>query len=253
MRAAHLGKTLGRHHSPETRAKLRLAWRSRKPISEETRAKLRSRGFSPEHRAKIGAASRGRRLTPETREKMRAANLGKHPTSETRAKIGAANKGKIRSEETRAKIGAAHKGRHHSVTLETRAKLRAANLGKHPTEETRAKLRAARARRVIPLKDTKPELAVQTLLRDCGIEFAKHAYIPGLNHQWDIKIESKKTLIEVDGCFWHECSTCKLPNARTTKSDIPCTMYAATAGWTVIRIRECEIKAGDFSKLGCIK
>jgi DNA G:T-mismatch repair endonuclease len=127
--------------------------------------------------------------------------------------------------------------------------MRAAQKRRFTLPEARARLREIRAQVVFPFKDTKPELAVQMLLQDCGIEFTTHRHILGLLHQWDIKIESKKILIEVDGCYWHGCPICKLPKARTKQSDIPCTAFATAAGWTVIRIRECEIKAGDFSKL----
>ncbi len=118
------------------------------------------------------------------------------------------------------------------------------------TPEYRAKLRLARAQRIITFKfkNTKPEIAVQTLLLDCGISFTKQDRIQGLGHQWYIKIESKRTLIEVDGCYWHGCP-CRAGKSLTCKSDIPCTAYATAAGWTVIRIWECKIKAGDFSKL----
>ena len=71
----------------------------------------------------------------------------------------------------------------------------------------------------------------------------------GLNHRWDIVIETQRVLIEVDGCYWHNCPVCMLRGAYTRKNDIHETAYATVAGWTVIRIRECEIKAGDFSKL----
>lgn len=39
----------------------------------------------------------------------------------------------------------------------------------------------------------------------------------------------------------------------TNPNDIPCTTYAVAAGWTVIRIRECEINKENFSKLAVIK
>jgi DNA G:T-mismatch repair endonuclease len=157
----------------------------------------------------------------------------------------------MRSPETRAKIRAAFASpevrakMRRVFSTETRAKIRAALL----KPETNAKIRINRAQQLCPLKDTKPELAVQELLRDCGINFAKHKCIPGLNHQWDIKIEDRKILIEVDGCYWHGCPVCLLPKARTKQSDIPCTAFATAAGWAVIRIWECEIRAGDFSKL----
>ena len=169
--------------------------------------------------------------------------MGKHLSEETRKKIGAANRGRIPSEETRQKLRDARLGWHHSP--ETRAKI----LASLNRPEVAAKLRAKRALRIFPLYDTKPEIAVQGWLLSHGIEFTKHRCIPGLNHQWDIKIESQKTLVEVDGCYWHACPVHR-PNShvdisRQYKND----RIARAAGWRVIRIWEHDIKAGDFSPL----
>ena len=54
------------------------------------------RPLSPEHRAKIGAASRGRTHSPETRAKMSAAHKGHEVSPETRARMSAAKKGRRR-------------------------------------------------------------------------------------------------------------------------------------------------------------
>ena len=195
-------------------------------------------------------AQLGKHHSPETRAKMSAVLMRHACSEETRAKMRLSNRRFLHgcSEETRAKMRATHLGKHHSV--EARAKMSLSQRDKKPASlETRAKMRVARARQVLPFKDTKPEVAVQILLSDCGIEFTKQEHIPGLLHRWDIVIESKKTLIEVDGCYFHGCPVCKKPGARINQNDIPCTAYATENGWTVIRIRECEIKAGDFSKL----
>ncbi len=249
----------GWHHSEETRAKLR-ALQTGRTLSEETRAK-------------IGAAGKGKHHSQETLIKMRVSALGRRQTAEARTKMSAYHcrpevvaklravwLGRRHSPESLAKLSASQIERLRSP--EALAKMREAQLGKRASPETRVKMVAAhrkpevlartieaRARQVTPFRDTKPEVAVQTLLRDYGVEFTKHEHIPGLNHRWDIVVESLHTLIEVDGCYWHGCPICKIPRARINKNDVPCVTYAVAAGWTVIRIWECEIKAGDFSKL----
>jgi len=259
--------------SEETRAKLRAAQtknmrsveaRARisaaltgKIVSEETRAKLsaanKSRhrtAITPEHRAKMVAALR----KPETRAKMRLARLGKSMPEEARAKIRAFHTGKTHppcTPETRAKQRLAHLGKH--LTPEHRAKLREANLGKHLTPEHRNKISMARSRQVLPSKDTKPELAVQTWLHEREIEFTPHQHIPGLRHRWDVVITARSTLVEIDGCYWHACPICKLPRAHVSWADEAQTAFAQEHGWTIIRMRECEINKGDFSKLENIK
>lgn len=45
----------------------------------------------------------------------------------------------------------------------------------------------------------------------------------------------------------------KISTSLSNPNDIPCTTYAVAAGWTVIRIRECEINKENFSKLAVIK
>ena len=231
-----------KHQTPEHRAKISAACRGR-IFSLEHRAKMRlnrlGKPLSPEHYAKICAAV----STPEARARNSRSKIGSHHSEETRAKMRLVHgtpEARIRARELRTgKV----------LSEETRAKLRVTGLGRHHTPETRAKLRSIRAQQITPFKDTKPEVAVQILLQDFGIEFEKHSHIPGLRHQWDIKIEAQRVLIEVDGCYWHGCPVCKKPRARTNRNDIPCTTFATAAGWTVIRIWECEINKGNFGKL----
>ncbi len=95
--------TLGHKHSKETRAKLstaqKVAWArgTRPPVSEATRAKLRSAATgvipSAETRAKLSLIRRGRKLSPEWCANIAAGLTGKSPSLETRAKMSAAKKG----------------------------------------------------------------------------------------------------------------------------------------------------------------
>lgn len=60
----------GRFVSEETRAKLKDAWTRRGPVSEKTRAKLRSRTVTLETRAKISVARMGRHFSEDVRIKI---------------------------------------------------------------------------------------------------------------------------------------------------------------------------------------
>lgn len=85
--------------SEETCAKMRASWKTRGPVSEETRAKL-------------SAAKTGRprpAFSAATREKIRVASKGREVSTETRAKIGAANKGRSHTPEAKAKISLARR------------------------------------------------------------------------------------------------------------------------------------------------
>lgn len=75
---------LGKKHTPETRAKMRIAKLGKnlgKKLSPEHRDKIRAAGigrkFAAESRAKISAALTGIKRSTETREKLRVAHLGK--------------------------------------------------------------------------------------------------------------------------------------------------------------------------------
>jgi len=136
----------GKHHTPETRAKLSVANKGKErpmwvrvKISAGMMGKKNCLGHKPsaETIAKRSAALKGRKVSSETRTKISVALkgnkncLGHKPLAETRAKISAILKGHVVSPETRAKIGAASKGKIPS--LETRAKMSAARKGfRHP-------------------------------------------------------------------------------------------------------------------------
>lgn len=78
----------GKHHSEETKKKMREAMKGEK---------------NPMY---------GKHLSEETRKKMREAKKGKHLSEETRKKLREAKKGKRFSEEHKKNIGEARKGMH---------------------------------------------------------------------------------------------------------------------------------------------
>ena len=64
-----------------------------------------------ETRKKLREANKGKQLSEETKNKMREAKKGKHHSEETKKKIGEANKGKPKSDETKNKMREAAKGK----------------------------------------------------------------------------------------------------------------------------------------------
>lgn len=132
------GNSLGRTHSPETRAK----------ISAANKGKLKGKPRSPEVCAKMSESMKGKNTgktrTPEQKAKIIKALTGRKPTDETRVKMSLSQRGRIITLEARAKISAANKGRKH--TPETIAKRVASVKGtkrKPHTEETKAKISKA--------------------------------------------------------------------------------------------------------------
>lgn len=102
-------------------------------------------------------------------------------------------------------------------------------------------------------KDTKPELIVRKYLFSRGLRFRIQVRkLPGCP---DIVLPKYRTVIFVNGCFWHGHEGCRL--FRMPKSniefwerkishnkarDISNTAVLELMGWRVIRIWECEIK-----------
>jgi len=100
-------------------------------------------------------------------------------------------------------------------------------------------------------KDTKPELAVRSLLYKMGYRFRVHRKdLPG---KPDIVLPKYNTLIFVHGCFWHRHKGCKYtytPKSRvrfwkekfagTIKRDREHQRQLKELGWEVHVIWECE-------------
>ncbi len=102
-------------------------------------------------------------------------------------------------------------------------------------------------------KDTKPELIVRKFLFSKGLRYKLHdKSLPG---KPDIVLPKFKTVIFVNGCFWHGHDGCKyfiLPKTRSEwwKSKIFATKAKDQKiindlhiqGWKIITIFECELK-----------
>lgn len=106
------GSLLGIKTTAKIRAKMSAAAKNRKPITEETRARVfaaNKRKVTPEFRAKLSAAGMGHEVSAETRAKI-SVSLKKYTTPEVRARMSTRNKGQIISPETRIKMSATRRG-----------------------------------------------------------------------------------------------------------------------------------------------
>lgn len=116
------------------------------------------------------------------------------------------------------------------------------------TPEQRHKCMAA-----IKGKDTKPELIVRKYLFSRGMRF--RIQVRKLPGNPDIVLPKYKTVIFVDGCFWHGHEGCKyhrLPksNVEFWQTKIENNISRDTRneaelkalGWRVIRVWECDIR-----------
>ncbi len=102
-------------------------------------------------------------------------------------------------------------------------------------------------------KNTKPEDIVRKYLFSQGFRYRKNdKHLPGTP---DIVLPKSKTVIFVNGCFWHgheECRYYVVPKTRTDfwlnkintniERDRRKTVGLEKLGWRVIIIWECELK-----------
>ena len=102
-------------------------------------------------------------------------------------------------------------------------------------------------------KNTKPEIVVRKFLFGRGFRYRlNHPRLPG--HP-DIVLRKYRTVIFVNGCFWHGHDNCKyyrLPKTnvdfwrkkveRNKKRDVEEQRQLVTMGWHCITIWECQLK-----------
>ena len=96
-------------------------------------------------------------------------------------------------------------------------------------------------------RDTRPELAVRTIVHARGLRYVVHGRpIPELRRTADLMFPRMKIAVFIDGCFWHGCPEHhKTPKANATywsakvernkHRDLDTTVRLSTAGWSVLR------------------
>lgn len=103
-------------------------------------------------------------------------------------------------------------------------------------------------------RNTGPELRLRSLLHRAGFRFRLH--VKDLPGKPDIVLPKYRTAIFVHGCFWHRhegCRNATTPSTRAefwqekfdgnVKRDRRNMAALKTAGWAVITVWECDLKA----------
>jgi DNA mismatch endonuclease, patch repair protein len=104
-------------------------------------------------------------------------------------------------------------------------------------------------------KNTHPELAVRSILHQCGYRFRLHRKdLPG---RPDIVLPRHRKIILVHGCFWHG-HTCRLASKpksnknywslkiKTNRARDSRNLEALISqGWRVLELWECDIRKAD--------
>lgn len=105
----------------------------------------------------------------------------------------------------------------------------------------------------ITSRDTKPELAVRSMLHRLGLRFRIHRTdLPGSP---DIVLPRYKTVVFVHGCFWHRHSRCRFAYSpksrvkfwrekfeRNIVRDHEAQKLLRAIGWRIIVVWECELR-----------
>ena len=106
---------------------------------------------------------------------------------------------------------------------------------------------------LIKSKNTKPEIKVRQLLHSMGYRFRLHMKdLPG---NPDIVLKKYKTVIYVNGCFWHRHPNCKYASIPKTRPEFWSQKFKSNVerdnnnyikiknlGWKYIVVWECELK-----------
>jgi len=108
--------------------------------------------------------------------------------------------------------------------------------------------------RRIRSKNTKPELEVRSLIHRMGYRYRLHGKLPG---KPDMIFSSRKKVIFIHGCFWHQhidgnCNITRIPKSnldfwipkleRTKNRDRENLEKLKEMGWDHLIIWECQIK-----------
>lgn len=108
-------------------------------------------------------------------------------------------------------------------------------------------------------RDTGPERAVRRILRAAGIGYRLGGQ--GLPGRPDVVMKGRRTALFVHGCFWHghDCPRgARKPKAnadywlskiaRNRARDDRAVAELEAAGWRVLIVWECEMRAPDFAE-----
>lgn len=113
----------------------------------------------------------------------------------------------------------------------------------------------------IKATDTKPEMLVRRFLHSNGIRYRLHnKNLPG---KPDLTLTKLRTVIFVNGCFWHGHKGCKyfvMPKTRTKwwkekieetiRRDLKSVNELKEIGWNSMIIWECDLKPEKRENIG---
>jgi DNA mismatch endonuclease (patch repair protein) len=102
-------------------------------------------------------------------------------------------------------------------------------------------------------KGTRPEMAVQKIIRSLGYRFGtNNVKLPG---KPDLVFRSRRKVIFVHGCFWHRHKGCGRSSTPATRSEFWQSKFSSNVtrdrrvgrelkklGWAVLVVWQCELR-----------
>lgn len=105
-------------------------------------------------------------------------------------------------------------------------------------------------------KDASPEMRLRRAIHARGVRFRLHAKeLPGKS---DLVLPSRRSIVFVHGCYWHQHQGCKLASvptqrkeywgpklSRNLQRDAQHRTSLEAVGWHVVTVWECETRQPD--------
>lgn len=108
-------------------------------------------------------------------------------------------------------------------------------------------------------RDTKPEMRVRRAVHASGLRYRLHAKdLPG---KPDLVLRSRRVVVFVHGCFWHQhpepsCKLARMPKSKldfwrpklegNRRRDIKVREDLEARGWSVVEVWECQTTAPEL-------
>lgn len=111
-------------------------------------------------------------------------------------------------------------------------------------------------------RDTKPEMRVRHALHTAGLRYRLH--VKDLPGKPDVVFRTRRLVLFIHGCFWHQhgdehCPLARMPKSRpefwvpklraNRERDIRIKSELERLGWIVLEIWECEINTERLGRL----
>lgn len=217
------GSTISEAHKQKCSEALQKKYAEDVDFRERQRQAAIKTATDPEVRKKNSAAQQRIQKTPEYRQRQKEAMA----QPEVREKIRQTQLGRVHTEEHNRKIGettsTSQTERWSLVPMEVRREYTLA--GRKASQEANT---------------SNLEVQIKGLLDALGVEYIQQ-YEVSLTHV-DFYIPSRHLIIEVYGCYWHQCELCGHPDLGKRTADMQRQYFLRSQGYDLYILWEHDMK-----------